>query len=72
VLRLKPLAFVRGCEERFHHADHADVATHAQTRPHAGRGGPTVKLCHLGSRRVREWRSYLSRLLLIVLIRRRR
>ena len=39
VLRLKPLAFVRGCEERSHHADHADVVTHAQSRPHAGRGG---------------------------------
>ena len=38
-LRLKPLAFVRRCEERFHHADHGDVVMHAQTRPPAGRRG---------------------------------
>ena len=31
VVRLKPLAFVRGCEERFHHADHAEVVMHAQS-----------------------------------------
>jgi len=30
-LRLEPLAFVRGCEERFHHADHADITMHAPT-----------------------------------------